>query len=80
MQNDTTVILKNKNIFMAKTFSLAVYAITIHTHGNKNDKQVLSDFNNGQDYNVLIFYLIQMLIIGHMEHHSLMKKLEERNN
>ena len=35
---------------MAKTFSLAVYAITIHTYGNKNDRQVLSDFNNGQDF------------------------------
>ena len=35
---------------MAKTFSLAVYAITIHTYGNKNDRQVLSDFNNGHDF------------------------------
>lgn len=35
---------------MAQTFSLAVYAITIYTHGKKDDIQILSDFNNGQDF------------------------------
>lgn len=35
---------------MAQTFSLAVYAITIYTRGKKDDKQILSDFNNGQDF------------------------------
>lgn len=35
---------------MTQTYSLAVYAISIYTRGNKNDRQVLSDFNNGQDF------------------------------
>lgn len=35
---------------MPKTYSLAVYAITINKRGNKKDLQVLSDFNNGQDF------------------------------
>lgn len=35
---------------MIQTYSLAVYAISIYTRGNKNDRQVLSDFNNGQDF------------------------------
>lgn len=35
---------------MPNTYSLAVYAITINKRGNKNDLQVLSDFNNGQDF------------------------------
>ena len=35
---------------MAKTYSLSIYAISINTRGDKNDKQILSDFNNGQDF------------------------------
>lgn len=35
---------------MAQTYSLAAYAISINTRGDRNDRQVLSDFNNGQDF------------------------------
>lgn len=35
---------------MTQTYSLSIYAISINTRGNKNDKQILSDFNNGQDF------------------------------
>ena len=35
---------------MAQSYSLAVYSITINTRWKKDEKQVLSDFNNGQDF------------------------------
>lgn len=35
---------------MAQTYSLSVYAISINTYGDKNEKHILSDFNNGQDF------------------------------
>lgn len=43
---------------MAQSYSLAVYAITINTRGNKNDLMVLSDFNNGQD---ILQYIGEMI-------------------
>ena len=44
---------------MAQSYSLAVYAITINTRGNKNDLMVLSDFNNGQD---ILQYIGEMIV------------------
>ena len=35
---------------MAQSYSLAVYSITINTCWKKDEKQVLSDFNNGQGF------------------------------
>ena len=35
---------------MAQSYSLAVYSITINTRWKKDEKQVLSGFNNGQDF------------------------------
>ena len=32
---------------MAQTYSLALYSITIHRLGNRNDRLVLTDFDNG---------------------------------
>lgn len=35
---------------MAQSYSLAVYSVSINTRLKKDEKQVLSDFNNGQDF------------------------------
>lgn len=43
---------------MVQTYSLAVYAITIHTYGDRDDRQVLSDFHDGQDF---LEYMDRML-------------------
>ena len=34
---------------MRQTYSLSVYAISLNTRGKRNETQILSDFNNGQD-------------------------------
>ena len=33
---------------MAQTYSLALYSVTIHRLGNRNDRLVLTDFDNGK--------------------------------
>ena len=35
---------------MAQTFSLSVYSISINKRGNREDLQLLSDFNEGKDF------------------------------
>ena len=37
-----------KNFIMAQTYSLALYSVTIHRLGNRNDRLVLTDFDNGK--------------------------------
>lgn len=35
---------------MAQTFSLSIYSISINKRGNREDLQLLSDFNEGKDF------------------------------
>ena len=50
MVHEASLINRNisiTNFFMAQTYSLALYSITIHRLGNRNDRLVLTDFDNG---------------------------------
>lgn len=57
---------------MAKTYSLSVYSITINKRGNREELQLLSDFNNGKDF---YSYIESMLNVWKLNN----KTLEEEN-
>ena len=43
---------------MAQTYSLSIYSITINKRGDREDSQMLSDFNDGKDF---YHYIVSML-------------------
>lgn len=53
---------------MAQTFSLSVYSISINKRGNREELQLLSDFNKGKDfYN----YIASMLNVWKLNNKTL---------
>ena len=57
---------------MAQTISLSIYSITINKRGNRDELQILSDFNGGKD---LYNYIASMLNVWKLNN----KTHEEEN-
>lgn len=53
---------------MAQTYSLSFYSITINKRGNREELQMLSDFNGGKDF---YDYILQMLNIWKLNNKTL---------
>ncbi len=64
---------------MAQTFSLALYSITIHRLGNRNDRLVLTDFDNGKNlYDIAADMLSSIKYIKEIEQEK--ENLSQKND
>ena len=53
---------------MAQTYSLSIYSITINKRGDRDDLQILSDFNEGKDLYNYILSMLNMWKLNHKTH------------
>lgn len=53
---------------MARTYSLSIYSITINKRGDKEDYQMLSDFNDGKDFYDYIASMLNVWKLNNKTH------------
>ena len=53
---------------MAQTYSLSIYSITINKRGDKEDLQMLSDFNDGKDFYDYITSMLNVWKLNNKTH------------